>query len=750
MSRLLPTRDQLVDALVLLAATATALAGLATTYTGSAFLVVGLAGAVLGVLVAHVTTCLRWPAIAAFVLGIVVFVLVGAPLALRSLPGPSGVGELGDQVLFGWKDLLTTLPPVDGDGPLLVLPWVLGLVAGLLATLTGRLRSGPAWLRAMLPVAVTALLLVAVILLGVRRPQSLWLQGVVFAALATGWLALRMQRTSAPVRGGLGRGRRIVIGAVMVVLAATVALPVTTWAFGSDSERVVLRTYVEPPFDIGQYPSPLSSFRRYVKMPKPDAVNLHDKTLLTVEGAPEGARLRIATLDEYDGVVWGAAEDTIPGSSLDTFQRVSSTIDNPVDGDGVDVEVTLGEGWSGVWLPTVGALQSMTFDGDADQGAARDKAESFRYNLATSTAVVPAGLAPGDRYHFTAVVPDDQVTSASVPSADLGDAALAAGFLDTQAVQWTAGASEPMERVFAAAEHLKSEGKYSDGVLESEKIYHAGHHVRRLAEEFVNAPIMVGNDEQYAAVMALLANKIGVPARVVLGAVVPEDGIVEGKDVHAWVELQVADGSWRTLPTEAFMDTDRPAEQPPISEQEMSGTVVPPPAPIPPPSTLAEQNDAELNARKGDRDEELPTELPAWVRVLLLYVGLPLLVVVLLLSSVVLAKGLRRRRRRTADRVSARIVGGWRELVDHARDLGQPVPVGAGWTRREQSARVASTGAPQLAVLADRHVFGPVQPAEHVASAYWSEVDAERRRMSREVTRRRRIRAALSLRTLWK
>ena len=28
--------------------------------------------------------------------------------------------------------MLTTLPPVDGDGPLLVLPWALGLATGLL------------------------------------------------------------------------------------------------------------------------------------------------------------------------------------------------------------------------------------------------------------------------------------------------------------------------------------------------------------------------------------------------------------------------------------------------------------------------------------------------------------------------------------------------------------------------------------------------------------------------------------------
>ncbi len=533
------------------------------------------------------------------------------------------------------------------------------------------------------------------------------------------------------------------MGAVLVGVAGMLALPVAGWATGSDAGRVVLRTYVEPPFDVGQYPSPLASFRRYVKMPKPDAVNLYDKTLLTVDGAPSGSRLRIATLDQYDGVVWGAANDTVPGSTVDTFQRVSSTIDNPVAGDRIEVEVTVGEGYSGVWLPTIGALQSMEF-GEGDPEA---KEESFRYNLATSTAVVPSGLRAGDSYTFTAVRPDAGVDADAAPSGLVTDAAFAAAFLDTQAVQWSAGESEPMRRVFAAAEHLKQEGKYSDGVIEAEKIYHPGHHVKRLSDEFVNAPIMVGNDEQYAATMALVANKIGVPARVVMGAVVPEDGVVRGGDVQAWVELQVADGSWRTLPTETFMDTDRPAEQPPINEQEMSGTQVPPPAPIPPPSTAGEQTDAELNARKGDREVDDGWAFPAWLRALLLYLGLPILVALLLMGGVVLAKHLRRRRRRAAARVSARFVGGWRELVDHARDLGHVVPRGSGVTRREQSLLVASAAAPGLARRADGHVFGPMPPQEAEAASYWSSIDAERQSMSRAVSRRRRLLAAVNLAT---
>ena len=72
---------------------------------------------------------------------------------------------------------------------------------------------------------------------------------------------------------------------------------------------------------------------------------------------------------------------------------------------------------------------------------------------------------------------------------------------------------------------------------------------------------MVGNDEQYAAVMALLAGEVGVPARVVLGAEVPEGGVVTGKDVSAWVELRAADGSWRTLPTEDFMSDEPPGRR---------------------------------------------------------------------------------------------------------------------------------------------------------------------------------------------
>ncbi len=755
---LLPDRHSWVDIGFTLVLAAVALSAFGTSFTGWSYFVVGMLGAVVAVVVTHLTRAAGWPIISAVVICLVVFFLLGGPLCLRSLgdtavlPGASTLARVADQAVFGWKDLLTTLPPIDGDGPLLVLPWLFGLLAGLVGLGLAHLPVRRAWLAAALPVLGMTALLSGAILLGVRHPQSLLLQGSVFAGVALAWLAVRARRASATVQGGTTSYVRGAGAVVMLALAAGVALPASA-VIGSDDERAVARNWVEPPFDIGRYPSPLAGFRTYTDLKgRSDPTNVYDKTLLDVEGVEPGTRIRFAAMDRYDGMVWGASDNALPGPADDSFQRVSSTIDNPVEGDEVDATITLGEGWKGVWLPTVGALRSMTFE-TAD---ARAKAEVFRYNLATSTAVVPTGLQPGDRYSFTAVEPDDELTPETVGSAEpTTPLPPGAAFIQGPTEKWTEDAgSDPMARVLAAAEHLRSEGKYSDGIGRTERIYVGGHGVWRLSDEFVNAPQVVGNDEQYAATMALIANDIGVPARVVLGAVVPEGGRVTGRDVQAWVELRAADGSWRTLPTERFMSTTPPADQVPETNTPMSGTVIPPPNPIPPPSDAGEQSDADLKERKAtrkkaDEDEEgLIPGVPSWVGAVLTYVGLPVLLVGLLLGAVVGLKAWRRHRRRSAESASARFVGAWRELVDHARDLGQVVPLGPSVTRREQSVGIVSGQAGTLARRADSSVFGPRAPEEAAAATYWQSIDAERRAMSEQVTRWQRLRAAISLRSL--
>jgi hypothetical protein len=753
----LPDLATSLDLLFVLLLSGLALSGFATSFTGSGFLFVGLVGVVLGTLVTHATRSVGWPLTAPVVIVTVLFFGLGGPLCLRSagdtafLPGGSTLGTLVDQAIFGWKDMLTTLPPVDGDGPLLVLPWLLGLLAGLVGTALSGVTLKRAWVTALLPVLGLTAVLIAVIVLGVRHPQSVLMQGSVFAAAALGWLAIRARRASATVHGGSSGWGRVALGGGLVLLASALAMPASALVTGDDDTgRAVARTWVEPPFDIGRYPSPLAGFRKYIDLgAKQDPANVYDKTLFTVDGAPAGSRVRIAAMDTYDGMVWGATNDALPGAADDSFQRVSSTIDNPVDGKHIEATVTIGEGYDGVWLPTIGALQGVDFR----LGDPTTKAESFRYNLATSTAVVPSGIRQGDTYSFSAVQPSDELTEETLASTALAGSPPGTGFLQEPATDWAEKASTPMGRVLAIAEHLKSEGKYSDGVTKAEQVYHPGHNLLRLSDEFINDQQMVGNDEQYAAVMALLANEVGVPARVVLGAVLPDDGVVTGEDVQAWVELRAADGSWRTLPTEQFMSDEPPAEQLPETNTPMSGTVVPPPAPIPPPSDAGDQSDADLKERKANKDDEdedksLAERIPAWVVFLGTYVGGPTLLLAAILASIIGVKLLRRRRRRSAASVSARFVGAWRELVDHARDLGQPVPLGPTVTRREQSGSIGSESAPTLARRADSFVFGPSVPEASAAETYWESVESERRAMSHSVGRRRRWLAAINVASL--
>ena len=91
---------------------------------------------------------------------------------------------------------------------------MLGLAAGSTGMALARIEAGPRWLRAVAPLLVPAALLCLVILLGLARPQSLWVQGVLFAGTGLAWLVIRGQRAGAAVRGHAGAAGRLVTGAV--------------------------------------------------------------------------------------------------------------------------------------------------------------------------------------------------------------------------------------------------------------------------------------------------------------------------------------------------------------------------------------------------------------------------------------------------------------------------------------------------------------------------------------------------------
>ena len=736
-----PSREDLVDAGFVLALGLLALSGFRTTFDSPRYLLAGGLGLLLGVAVAHIATTLKqhWLVLALMV--VVTFFLFGGAVALSGdaiggiLPDGSVLRHLVELPVSGWKGLLTTLPPVDGNGQFLVLPYLLGLAVG--STTFAWARRARASLG---PVLVPVALLATVILLGTLEPAALLVQGLGFTVIAFLWLAVRRRRALHVVGTGGGLRGQAGIGAALLAAALGVGWFLGGSLPGTDTPRTVLRTYVQPPFDITQYPSPLVGFRKYTE----GAQKVWDQELFAVTGVPGGSLLRMAVLDDYSGTVWSAAGAA--SGARQTFHKVGSTI-APAAAQPTTtperVTVTVGAAYAGladakVWVPSVGYPTTLTFGGPR----AAALAESTRYNPDTGQAVVAAGFAAGDTVRMEAApVPtvDQAFATGSGPTVSSDSSTVVAA----KAVQWAQKKPTPWEQLQAVASTLKA-GAYSDGTRTGETQYLPGHGVARTAT-FLGRPQLVGNDEQYASTFALMANSLGVPARVVMGAVVPEGGVVHGRDIHAWVELRGSDGRWHAVPAGTFMpDRDKvPEQQPRATAMDSNAANVPPPNSQRPPGSVDVTFDTTSAVVRPPTLIERLAALPPWIFTLLKVVGYPLLVLALVVGGLALARGLRRRRRKRRGTPSRRLAEGWRDYVDHARDLGIVVP--AGLTRREH---VALVGRADLAGRADSAVFGWGEPEQVEVARYWADVKAARKQLTKSVSRRRRVGRRFSLRGL--
>ncbi len=715
------TAAGVLDVLAVLLLIAVALLGLQTMFGGWGYLIVGVVSAVLGVAIALVT--LRLPVVVLIAAVPISGLLLGGPVALRT--GGLGAGIPDLQVLAdvmqgsatGWGELLTTLPVVDLAGPPALVPFVLAFVGGATASaaaLRTRSSGGP----------VLPLLAVLVVVLLLRHPDSGpvdWFP-VAFAVVAVAWVALRglefapdAGRVRGASRGWAGRG---LAAAGVVAVALLVAIPVTSGS--STTTGATLRGRIGQLPDVAGLDSPLRRFRTFTDQGPGVTENVHDKVLLTVDGAPKGGRLRMLTLDRYDGTEWQPGNGTMPGTIEDRFLRVDTRVQNPTRGREYRVEVAVTKAYRSAWIPTVGSLTSFRFL-NADRFARRGE---VRYDLATSTAVIPVGLKASNSYEFTAIVPDQRLTRTM--QAWPGDLITVKGAqkADPLLDRVLASPAEPMRKVFVLAKFLRDTGQYSNGATPGEQQYAAGHDSARLFKGFLLARRAVGNDEQYAAAMAVLANRVGVPARVVVGAVVPGDGKVRGSDVHAWVEVRVADGSWRTLPTEQFMSRRPPRRQlPPV-----------PPPRMPKSSVTQEQDQpTEQKTKEAEKAEDRADAATRSVVVRLL----PWLVPLLLVLLVPVAKLVRRRLRRTRGRRSDRMAGAWTELVDHALDLG--IPVLRHTSRPAQARELARAGAGALSREGDEGVFASAEPEEEIVRAYWEQVLREQAQLSGGRPLRRRL-----------
>jgi hypothetical protein len=642
-----------------------------------------------------------------------------------------------------------------------VVPFLGAYVAALLAgTMAWRLRR-PAW--SVLPAAALLLLATA---MGTHETSLAAVRGMLFVAIAVVWLAYRRRAAAAPaaVVGGqaspsvptaAARLRRAFFAAGVLGVAGAVALAASP-ALTASTTRQILRDVVVPPLDLRDYSSPLASFRDYVK-------NQKDSKLLAVTGLPEGARIRLATLDSYDGVVFD-----VYGSGSSNFSPISNSAAIGLAGQTPDardaaspatnapVEVTV-EAYKGVWLPSSGNLHGVDFGG----ARSRQLDDSLFFNAATDTAITTARLQAGDSYSMAVAYPalptDSELEQTDFAAVPLPPAESVPPIVAAKANAIVGDSSLALERVRKLEAALSKQGAFSHG-LDGEARSLSGHGAQRISS-MLSAKQMVGDDEQYAVAMALMARELGIPARVVMGFYPdpkePKEqekpGTVEitGDDVHAWVEVAFAGAGWVPFnPTPSEDNVPIPPDPQPKSKPQPQVLQPPPPPQAPaelPPDSAPEAQDAEQNE----------PGLWAFLGPILMAIGIGLIPVAVLLLPLALIAWLklRRRKRRASGGTAAdRISGGWSEVMSTATDLGTRVAAGA--TRRENAANLAeafpASGSTTvlLAHRADEAIFAAGDPSDEDIRAFWADVDSSLKQMTGSVGFWQRQRAKFSLRSL--
>ena len=711
--------------------------GLATSFHDLGWLLAGVGGLLVGTGAALAARALRLGAVLTVALALVAYLLFGSAFAVPGqaiahvVPTLTSIGSLGVGAVWGWADLVTLRAPVELPDYVTVVPyvsaWLVGLVGTTLATRWLPRRRTAA--RAAVLLIGPALLYLASILLGTQQPYYPGARGVAFAALALVWLGWRHSTVeSVKVERGGARGgmlRRRVAGTAIVVLAAVAVGAVAGAALAPPPQsRFVLRDQIVPPFEPLEFASPLAGFRQYSKLEV-------DKTLFTVTGMKPDELLRLSTMDSYDGHLWTVAGSRIAADGSGSFALVGGSYPKPplltADGDQT-ISLTIGA-YDDVWIPTVGYPRSLTL---AKQS--RDELTGLRYNATTGSAVLLSGLRAGDTVVETGELQKtdfDDATLRDVPTArlQLGPVSDVPDIVAAKATEFAGSTTSPIEQLRNIEQTLHTQGFLSHGTASDSVVSLAGHGADRM-ESLFSGSVMVGDAEQYASAMALMARSLGYPARVVMGfapTVTDEEALagtpikVTGHDVTAWVEVPFQGVGWIPfLPTPT--QTDVPQDQVPKPQTE------PQPQVRQPPRSQNDENDLVTDVQIDNTDKKTHDAfaLPGWVIGLALGAGIPALVIFVPLLVIASLKRRRADRRRTARRPRDAAAGAWDELLDRVGELGLATPPLS--TRR----RTAEALEPQLAGLSvgtlarrtDDAVFSGREPDDAEVDAVWAEVVA--------------------------
>ncbi|WP_051259253.1 transglutaminase-like domain-containing protein [Schaalia suimastitidis] len=734
-------------------------------------------GVVVGLAIAAAARWWRWDALSTIAAVLASYFLLGGVAALPEttlfgvLPTAHTLQLLVVQSAYAWMDLLTLTPPAGTYVGPAVLPWITGLVC---ATVSGLLTARGKMIAGTIPVALMGIVGIA---WGESSSEPRPLLAIGWAASVILWWAWAAQRRrfdrGVDVRIGRGNGehtgntgihqgasrnavragQRVMAGILTVLVVGAGSLGYVGYVNGP-TNRIVLRDLVDPPLDVQEYPTPLAAFRHY-------STDLERETIATVEGLPKDARLRIGVMDVYDGTAMRISPVGVYDNGGYTKVGTEFPERNVPEGS---VEATIHvttHRLLGPWVPLTGTVSSLIFDG-AD---ARKQQNGLHVDLWADAAVTTAPQGPLSYTMETMIAPtwtDGQLSGVQATpyvGTETGVPPAVAELASTIASK-EQGA---LARARAIERYLAEEGFFSnEGSAQSRP----GHRTDRLTRMLDNAQL-IGDDEQYSVLMALMLHSLGINARVVMGAYAPqESGTVEfqGEDIRSWVEVHFDGVGW------AVFDPTPPRDQVPQTD-------VPKPRSVPRPQVLQPpeppEEPAEMLPTMADKDADPQDDETAHLPWALIAVSGSALVLFLLPLLLILVFKARRRSRRRKAPARAAIEGSWAEVVDMAIDAGHTVQPEL--TRQETAWILSQTlwashtveeapsahtssrwsiegtalpGTVAVARAADRADFGPDEPTTEVAHATWSQVEQLSAELTGASSLWERLRYTFSIRSL--
>jgi transglutaminase-like putative cysteine protease len=643
-------------------------AALARIYAGPLLpqLVVGAAVGSVGVSAAA-RRLPSWLVAPVSVVAMAIYTLVALRVAAQRADLPGGLADVvSDAARNGIPRLLTAMIPVEPTPDTVLVPVVGAWLAGLAATEVA-VRAGRVLLGYLPPAALYAGVLYVV----GPNAEAAVLPTLAFAAAAAAGLAVTGRPPSAavgdiaaPVRAAMRV--RVAAGAA-AGLAAIVVLAAVVGPFVADqvdTRPVDPRKYVQPPQVDSLDENPLIRISGWALNP--------DQHLLDVEAQPGGpVRLRLAVLNDYDGITWRV------GATYRTAGRVlpSPAVAPDSTVDTVRQRVTIAD-LTGRLLPTVATPTAV-------DGA------RVAYDPGSGTLIRPEGLRSGLTYSVTSTreQPDlGLLSSADAPSGAAVARVLRVGDGVPEQIQRLADqiADEngaPYQRAVAIEEFLATHYRV---VADAP----SGHAYPNLGF-FLFGPRggggQEGTSEQFAASYALLGRLMGLPTRVVVGfQSATGTGAVRGADALAWPEVLFEGVGW--VP---FDPMPKPDTEPRPVEEDFKPPTEPPSEPPTeaPTASAAPSASAAAAAAPGGTKGQLTGAVVAG--------GLSTLLVLLIggTAAVILTmrRGLRRRRLEHGP-PAERVAGAWLEVSDALRLAGRPAGTHLDATEVAAHAQVAAEG----------------------------------------------------------